>query len=67
LERLASARSSRSKTDVAKGLRALSRGAKNDENLMPLVLSAVEAGASEGEVMDVFRDVYGEFIDPGVF
>ena len=67
LERLASARSSRSKTDVAKGLQALSRGAKNDENLMPLVLSAVEAGASEGEVMDVFRDVYGEFIDPGVF
>ena len=52
---------------MAKGLQALSRGAKNDENLMPLVLSAVEAGASEGEVMDVFRDTYGEFIDPGVF
>ena len=67
LERLASARGSRSSAAVAAGLRALETGVKNDENLMPLVLNAVEAGATEGETMGVFQDVYGEFVDPGVF
>ena len=67
LERLASARASRSSADAAKSLKSLRRGAQQDENLVPLVLNAVESLATEGEVMDVFRDVYGEYVDPGVF
>jgi len=27
----------------------------------------VQVGATEGEAMDVLRDVYGEYVDPGVF
>jgi len=30
-------------------------------------MSAVEVSATEGEVMDALRDVYGEYVDPGVF
>ncbi len=67
LQRLGDARSSRSGADVVKNLKALQAGAQRDENLMPLVLNAVESQATEGEVMDVFRDVYGEYVDPGVF
>ena len=67
LRRLSQARSSRSQAGVAKALKALGRGAKQDDNLMPLVLDAVEAQATEGEIMDVFREVYGEYVDPGVF
>ena len=41
---------------------ALSRlqvGAKNDENTMPFILSAVESQATLGEISDVFRNVFG--------
>jgi len=67
LQSLAKARGSRSQANLAKTLKALGAAAKKDENLMPLVLNAVEAQATEGEVMDVLREVYGEYVDPGVF
>ena len=53
--------------DLRRLRKALAAAAKKDENLMPLVLDAVEAQATEGEVMDVFREVYGEYVDPGIF
>jgi methylmalonyl-CoA mutase N-terminal domain/subunit len=34
---------------------------------MPLVLEAVDADVTEGEIMGTLRDVYGEYVDPGVF
>jgi len=67
LERLSTARSSRSRATLTKTLKALGEAAKKDQNLMPLVLDAVDAQATEGEVMDVLREVYGEYVDPGVF
>jgi len=66
-KRLAEVKSARSQSDVADSLHAVTKGAKNDENLMPLIMSAVEVSATEGEVMDALRDVYGEYVDPGVF
>lgn len=65
--RLAEVKNTRSKSQVSDSLHALAKGAEKDENLMPLVLAAVEASATEGEVMGVLRDVYGEYVDPGVF
>ena len=35
--------------------------AQSTENLMPLILAAVEAGATLGEISDVFRGVFGRF------
>jgi methylmalonyl-CoA mutase N-terminal domain/subunit len=52
---------------VAKALQTLKETAGKDQNLMPPVLEAVEVGATEGEIMGVFRDVYGEYTDPGLF
>ncbi len=66
-QRLAKAKGSRSQRPVARALRTLKEAAKRDQNLMPLVLEAVEVGVTEGEAMDVLREVYGEYVDPGVF
>ena len=48
-------------------LSALKQAAQDDANLMPSTLAAVKAMATEGEILDTFRDVYGEYVDPGVF
>ena len=65
--RLAQAKATRSSSQVAAALHELTKKAEGDENLMPPVLEAVETCATEGEIMGALRDVYGEYVDPGVF
>ena len=67
LERLSQLRHERNNSRVEKLLDETKTAAEADENLMPPVLAAVGAGASEGEIMDALRDVYGSYRDPGVF
>jgi methylmalonyl-CoA mutase N-terminal domain/subunit len=40
---------------------ALRRAARGKENLMPLILAAVKAEATLGEVSDALREVFGEY------
>ena len=42
-------------------LDAVREGAKGDANLMPLILDAVHAYATEGEICGVLREVFGEY------
>jgi len=65
--RLAETRSGRSAADVKSALSSLKQAARDDKNLMPPVLEAVGVLATEGEILDTMRDVYGEYVDPGVF
>ena len=65
--RLAETRGRRSPADVKSALSALKQGAAEGQNLMPSILEAVGALATEGEILDTMRDVYGEYVDPGVF
>ncbi|MEC9013167.1 MAG: methylmalonyl-CoA mutase family protein [Chloroflexota bacterium] len=65
--RLAETKTNRSASDVKSALSSLKQAASNDKNLMPPVLEAVGAMATEGEILDTMRDVYGEYVDPGVF
>ncbi len=54
----------RAKRDVAKSRAALAeveRRAASGENLMPAILTAVEAYSSVGEIADAMRRVFGEF------
>lgn len=67
LERLTEVRRSRSNVEVEKALDDIRRGAETDENLFTPVMAAAGACATEGEVMGVLREVYGEHTDPGVF
>ncbi len=61
MERLTRLRSERNAGEVTRCLADLRRGAEGDQNLMPLILSAVKAYATLGEICDVLREVFGEY------
>jgi methylmalonyl-CoA mutase N-terminal domain/subunit len=58
--KLADLRQRRDNTRVQQALAALERGAAGTENLLPLIVSAVEAYATLGEISDTMRRVFGE-------
>ncbi len=47
-------------------LNALRAACKTDKNMMPYVLEAVKAYATEQEICDVWRDVFGEYRESSV-
>ncbi|MEG1159058.1 MAG: methylmalonyl-CoA mutase family protein, partial [Acidaminococcaceae bacterium] len=52
----------RDNADVATKLAELKVACADDQvNLMPLILAAVKAYATEGEICGVMREVFGEF------
>ena len=58
--RLAKLRQRRNNEQVHSALTALENGAAGSENLLPLIIAAVEAYATLGEVSDAMRHVFGE-------
>jgi methylmalonyl-CoA mutase, N-terminal domain len=67
IERLGHTRRERSQSAVQKALDTLHRVAEGTENTMPALLEAVAAYATLGEIMDVFRQVFGEYLEPAIF
>ena len=61
IEKLNALRRTRDNRAVAEKLRALEQAAQGSENLMPALLEAVRAYATLGEMMGVFREVFGEY------
>ncbi|MBW1769006.1 MAG: methylmalonyl-CoA mutase family protein [Deltaproteobacteria bacterium] len=61
IERLKKLRSERDDAVVGKHLADLKQGAEGDQNLIPLMLEAVKAYATLGEICDVLREVFGEY------
>ncbi|HUS46940.1 MAG TPA: methylmalonyl-CoA mutase family protein, partial [Phycisphaerae bacterium] len=71
IERLSKTRAQRDSAAVSRALDALEEGARmdsrtsgaarGDENLMPLILAAVQMYASVGEICDRLRNVFGEY------
>ena len=60
-KRLSDIRARRDGAAVARTLDALEAGARGDDNVMPLILDAVLAYASVGEICDRLRKVFGEY------
>ena len=58
-QRLAALRKRRDASAVAAALAAVEKAARGNDNLMPHVLSAVEAHATLGEISDRLRAVFG--------
>jgi methylmalonyl-CoA mutase N-terminal domain/subunit len=54
-------RTDRDETLVAKTLERVREAATSDENLVPPILEAVKAYATQGEICDVMRDVFGVY------
>lgn len=67
IRRLKHRKARRSQRRLAIVLNRLTEAARRDEYLMPLVIEAVRAEATLGEVCDVFRAVYGEYREGTAF
>ncbi|MDS0282948.1 methylmalonyl-CoA mutase family protein [Haloarcula onubensis] len=60
-ERLAAVRAERDEGAVGAALDELRASVDADGNVMPAIVAAVKAEATMGEIMDVFREAYGEY------
>ena len=60
-DRIRRLKSTRDNRQVSLSLDELRRGATGKDNLMPLLLDAVRADATLGEICDAMRDVWGEY------
>lgn len=58
--KVAALRQRRNAVHVQQALSALETGAAGDANLIPLIINAVEAYATLGEISDAMRHVFGE-------
>ena len=68
LERLARVRAERDNARVAETLSALERASREGSmNTMPFILDAARAYATLGEIMGVFRRVFGEYTEAVVY
>ena len=67
-DRLAKIKRDRNNTKVKEILRELRDAAEaTDENLIPYILDAVKAYATEGEIINTLKEVFGEYRDPAYF
>ncbi|MBN1660795.1 MAG: methylmalonyl-CoA mutase family protein [Anaerolineae bacterium] len=64
--RLERVRRERDNEQVAAALEALRQVAHGTGNTMPAILDAVRAYATLGEIMGVFREVFGEYREPTI-
>jgi methylmalonyl-CoA mutase N-terminal domain/subunit len=67
IQRLREVKRTRNNREVKERLADLRRASEDGENLMPYILNAVKAYASLQEICDVWREVFGEYRDPGDF
>jgi len=67
IERTNQIKERRDKGALAAAMDRLGEAARGEDNLMPLIIDAVNASATEQEICDVFREVFGEYRDPGVY
>ena len=65
--RLERVRKERDNEKVGKALLALEKATKEGENVMPYLIDAAHAYATLGEIMGVFRDIFGEYQEPVFF
>jgi methylmalonyl-CoA mutase, N-terminal domain len=61
VERLHALRARRDRQNWQSALEQIDAAARSEQNLMPLILQAVEASATVGEISDRLRVVFGEY------
>lgn len=67
VKRLNEVKRTRDNRKVIETLGDVRRACKSSENVMPHVIEAVKAYATEQEICDVYREVFGKYQDPGFF
>ncbi len=66
-DRLAATKAKRDAAAVEKALAELKRAAATEENLMPPIIAAARARASEGEMIAAMQEVFGTYTESPVF
>jgi methylmalonyl-CoA mutase N-terminal domain/subunit len=67
IERLRRLKQERDNEAVSQVLDKVRRVAESDENIMPVLIEAVKAYATVGEITDTLRSVFGEYREPNIF
>ncbi|MBV8430626.1 MAG: methylmalonyl-CoA mutase, partial [Solirubrobacterales bacterium] len=67
IERIRAARANRSAASVERALAALRSAAHGESNVMPLLLDAARAHATEGEIVSALQAVWGDYREQPVF
>jgi methylmalonyl-CoA mutase N-terminal domain/subunit len=65
-ERVREVRARRDAARCSKALTALGKAARSPDNLMPYILDAVRAYATEGEIMGTLTEVFGTYVEEAV-
>jgi len=60
-------RRSRDNREVARTLKALEKATKEKKNVMPYLVDSCKAYVTLGEMTNVFRGIFGEFVEPSIF
>ncbi len=66
IERLRKLKQERDNKKVSEVLDKVRQLARTDENIMPVLIEAVKAYATVGEISDALRDVFGEYREPSI-
>jgi methylmalonyl-CoA mutase N-terminal domain/subunit len=61
IDRVRAVRDKRDRQEAEKALAAIEQAAKGTENLLPHILTAVEANVTVGEISNCLRNVWGEY------
>jgi len=67
IKRIKEVKSSRNNKKVESSLTKIKDAAVNGNNLMPFIIEGVREYVTLGEISNIFRDVYGEYSDPGYY
>ncbi|MBW1780444.1 MAG: methylmalonyl-CoA mutase [Deltaproteobacteria bacterium] len=67
IDRLKKLKSERDNKAVGESLKALEQAARQQKNVMPYLVQSCKTYATVGEMANVFRDVFGEYREPGIF
>ena len=67
IDRLKALKKNRNNKAVTKSLKVLEKAARQDQNVMPCLVDCCKCYATVGEMANVFRDVFGEWVEPSIF
>ncbi len=67
IERLKALKKERDNKAVTASLKSLAKAASNQKNVMPYLLECCKGYATLGEMANIFRDIFGEYREPGIF
>ena len=67
IKRLHEMKRSRDNKAVKESLNALKKAAEEKKNVMPCLVACCKCYATVGEMANVFRDLFGEYVEPSIF